>query len=55
MHFLTAPPVFVSLTTGETMLLFVLAMTHVMSATLVVERVEEGHAIKVQRPVYLIS
>ena len=45
----------VSLTTGETMLLFVLAMTHVMSATLVVEREEEGHTIKVQQPMYLIS
>ena len=45
----------VSLTMGETMLLFVLVMTHVMSATLVVEKKEKGHAIKVQRPVYLIS
>ena len=30
-------------------------MTQVVSATLVVEREEEGHALKVQRPMYFIS
>jgi hypothetical protein len=30
-------------------------MTHVVSATLIVERQEEGHALKVQRPVYFIN
>jgi hypothetical protein len=30
-------------------------MTHVVSATLIVERQEEGHALKVQRLVYFIS
>jgi hypothetical protein len=30
-------------------------MTHVVSAALVVEHQEEGHALKVQRPVYFNS
>jgi len=32
-----------------------MATTHVVSTALVVEREEEGHALKVQRLVYLIS
>jgi hypothetical protein len=40
---------------GETLLLYVVATTQVVSAALVVERQEEGHALKVQRPVYFIS
>ena len=32
-----------------------MATTQVVSATLVVEREEEGHALKVQRHVYFIS
>jgi hypothetical protein len=31
------------------------ATTQVVSAVIVVERVEEGHALTVQRPVYYIS
>ena len=39
----------------EPLLLYIVATTQVVSATLVVEREEEGHALKVQRPVYYIS
>ena len=42
-------------TDGELLLLYVAATTQVASAALVVEREEEGHALKVQRPVYFIS
>ena len=35
-------------------MLYIAATTQVVSATLVVER-EEGHALKVQHPVYFIS
>ena len=37
------------------MLLYVSATSHVVSAALVVEREEEGHALRVQRPVYFVS
>jgi hypothetical protein len=32
-----------------------MGITHVVSATLVVEREEPGHALKVQQPVYFVS
>ena len=35
--------------------LYVAAMTQVVSAVIMVERQEEGHALPVQRPVYYIS
>ena len=40
---------------GEPLLLYIVATTQVVSAALVVEREEEGHALKVQCPVYFIS
>ena len=40
---------------GEPLLLYVAATTRVVSAALVVEREEEGHALKVHRHVYFIS
>jgi hypothetical protein len=40
---------------GEPLLLYVAATTQVVSATVVVEWQEEGHALKVQCPVYFIS
>jgi ribonuclease HI len=40
---------------GEEMLLYIAATTHVVSTAIVVERIEEGHAYGVQRPVYFIS
>ena len=42
-------------TNGEPPLLYIVATTQVVSAALVVEREEEGHALKVQHPVYFIS
>jgi hypothetical protein len=36
-------------------LLYIAASTQVVSVALVVEWEEEGHALKVQRPVYFIS
>jgi hypothetical protein len=40
---------------GEALLIYIAATTHVVSATIVVERREEGHALLIQRPVYFIS
>jgi hypothetical protein len=40
---------------GEALLVYVAATTQVVSATIVVERQEEGHALPVQRPVYFVS
>jgi hypothetical protein len=40
---------------GEALLIYVAATTQVVSAMIVVERQEEGHALLVQRPVYFIS
>ena len=37
------------------LLLYLAATNHVVSAALVVEREELGHALKVQRPVYFVS
>jgi hypothetical protein len=40
---------------GEPLYLYVATTTQVVSAVIVVERTEEGHALPVQRPVYYIS
>ena len=53
--FLTKAPILVPPTNGESLLLYIAATTQVVSATLVVEQEEEGHALKVQRLVYFIS
>ena len=52
---LTKAPILVPSTDGEPILLYIAATTQVVCAALVVEREEEGHALKVQRPVYFIS
>jgi hypothetical protein len=52
---LTNAPILVPPATGEALLIYVAATTQVVSATIVVERREEGHALPVQRPVYFIS
>ena len=52
---LTSVPILVAPKRGEPLLLYVMACNHVMSATLVVEREEPRHHLKVQRPVYFIS
>jgi hypothetical protein len=36
-------------------LIYVAAATQMVSAAIVVERLEEGHALPIQRPVYFIS
>jgi hypothetical protein len=40
---------------SEPLYLYVAATTQVVSAAIVVERIEEGHALPVQRPVYYVS
>ena len=52
---LTKALILVPPTDGESLLLYIAATMQVVSATLVVEREEEGHALKVQRPMYFIS
>ena len=48
-------PILAPSTNGEPLLLYIAATTQVVSAALVVEREEEGHTLKVQRPMYFIS
>jgi ribonuclease HI len=52
---LTNAPILVPPAAGEALLIYVAATTQVVSAAIVVERLEEGHALLVQRPVYFIS
>ena len=52
---LSSAPVLVMPDPCEPLLLYLAAANHVVSAALVVERVEPGHALKVQRPVYFVS
>lgn len=40
---------------GETLFLYIVATTQVVSVALVVERKNEGHILKVQKLVYFIS
>jgi hypothetical protein len=48
-------PILTPLQNSEPLYLYVAATTQVVSAVIVVERAEEGHALPVQRPVYYIS
>jgi len=52
---LTSAPVLVPTRPAEPLLLYIASTTQVVSAAVVVERLEEGHALPVQRPVYFIS
>jgi hypothetical protein len=52
---LTKAPILVPPAAGEALLVYVAATTQVVSAAIVVERQEEGHALPVQRPVYFVS
>ena len=52
---LTSPPVLASPEPNEPLLLYIAATGQVVSAALVVEQEEPGHALKVQRSVYFIS
>jgi hypothetical protein len=48
-------PILVPPAIGEPLLLYVAATTQVVTVVLVVERVEEGHTLLIQRPVYFVS
>jgi ribonuclease HI len=52
---LTHAPILTPPQDSEPLYLYVAATTQVVSAVIVVERAEEGHALLVQRPVYYIS
>src|SRR6266508_6150219 len=52
---LSNPPVLVPPMPEEPLLLYIAATSHVVSTTIVVERQEDGHIQKVQRPVYFVS
>jgi hypothetical protein len=52
---LTRAPILTPTRDGEPLHLYVAATTQVVSAVIVVESTEEGHALPVQRPVYYIS
>ena len=52
---LTMASILVPPAKGEPLLLYVTTMTQVVSAALVVEQGEEGHALKVQRPMHFVS
>ena len=39
----------------ESVLLYIAAMSHVVSTTIVVEREENGHIQRIQHPVYFVS
>jgi ribonuclease HI len=52
---LTHAPILTPPRDGEPLYLYVALTTQVVSAVIVVERTEEGHALPVQRPVYYIS
>jgi hypothetical protein len=52
---LTTPPVLTASSEGETLLLYTIATPHTISAALVVECKDKGHALKVQWSVYFIN
>jgi hypothetical protein len=52
---LTHAPILTPPQGNEPLYLYITATTQVVSAVIVVERTEEGHALPVQRPVYYIS
>ena len=52
---LTKAPILVPPTEGEHLQLYITATTQVVSVALVVKQEEEGHAFKVQRPMYFVS
>jgi hypothetical protein len=54
-NMLKSPPILMTPTPEELMLLYIAMTTQVVSAVLVVEREEPGRSLKVQRPVYFES
>ena len=53
--FLTKPLIMTVPRPDETLLIYIVATSHVVSTTIVVECKEAGHAYKVQRPIYFIN
>jgi hypothetical protein len=53
--YLTSSPILTPPEKNEDIMLYISATSTVVSTTIVVEREEEGHVYKVQRPVYYIS
>jgi tryptophan-rich sensory protein len=53
--YLTSSPILTPPKKHEGMVLYIAATSMVVSAAIVVEREEEGHAYKVQRLVYYVS
>ena len=53
--FLTKPPIMTVPGPDETLLIYIVATSRVVSTAIVVECEEAGHAYKVQHPVYFIS
>jgi hypothetical protein len=53
--YLTSSPVLTPLKKHEDMMLYIAATFMVVNVTIIVEREEEGHAYKVQWPIYYIS
>jgi hypothetical protein len=52
---LSEPLILVPPATGESLLLYIAVTIQVVSAAIVIERTEEGHALLVQRLVYFVS
>jgi hypothetical protein len=53
--YLTSSPILTPPRKNEDMMLYLSATSTMVSAVIMVEREEEGHVYKVQRPVYYIS
>jgi hypothetical protein len=51
--YLTSSPVLTPPKKNEAMMLYIVATTTIVNTAIVVERKEEGHVYKVQRPIYL--
>jgi hypothetical protein len=53
--YLTSSPILTLPKKHEDMMLYIVATSTVVNAAILVEREEEGHVYKVQRPVYYVS
>jgi hypothetical protein len=53
--YLTSSPILTPPKKHEDMMLYIATTSTVVSTTIMVERQEEGHVYKVQRPVYYVS
>ena len=52
---LTSAPILVAPERGESLLLYIAASNHVVSAALVIKREELGHPLKAPLPVYFVG